>query len=99
MLLSALEPVTGKRVYLFDKNLPFGASSSCALFQEFSNSVEHIFSYLTRNLANSCTVNYLDDFLFISPNKETCNRMVSIFAEMCSYLGIPVARDKTVWAT
>ena len=38
----------------------------------------------------------LDDFLIISGSHEQCSRELSLFLELCSYLGIPMAPEKTV---
>ena len=38
----------------------------------------------------------LDDFLIISGSHEQCSRELALFLELCSYLGIPMAPDKTV---
>ena len=38
----------------------------------------------------------LDDFLIISGSHEQCSRELSLFLELCSYLGIPMVPDKTV---
>ena len=43
--------------------------------------------------------NYLDDFLFAAITKWLCNMMVIRFEELCEYLGVPFASEKTVWAT
>ena len=43
LLLKAEDPEhPGKYCYFADKCLPFGASISCAIFQEFSNALKHI---------------------------------------------------------
>ena len=39
LILKATDPETGITFYFVDKCLPFGASISCAIFQEFSNSI------------------------------------------------------------
>ena len=42
LILKCAHPVTGKVYYFVDKCLPFRASISCAIFQEFSNSIAFI---------------------------------------------------------
>ena len=44
-------------------------------------------------------INYLDDFIFISTTEATCNKMVRIFLAMCEDLRVPVATEKTIFAT
>ena len=38
----------------------------------------------------------LDDFLVISGSHEQCSRELTLFLELCSYLGIPMSPDKTI---
>ena len=80
-----------------DKNLCFGASISCANFQLFSDALQHIFEH-EMGIKFSCT-NYLDDFLFVHQEREICNLMVRKFLDICEELGVPVATEKTEWAS
>ena len=38
----------------------------------------------------------LDDFLIISPSNESCQHQLDTFLMLCSFLGIPMAPEKTV---
>ena len=79
--------------YYFDRALPMGCSSSCAIFEAFSSALE----WLSKDLFNaSGVVHILDDFLFIAPTKEKCQSDLDNFLRMCSYLGVPIAQEKTV---
>ena len=78
--------------------MPFGASISCALYQKFSNALKHIITYKAGG-GDRATTNYLDDFLFISLFKVMCNYMIDQFMLLCHDLHIPVAVEKTEWAT
>ena len=97
MMLQAPDPETGERFYFIDKCLPFGASISCSHFQRFSNALNHVFEHLTG--IHGQTTNYLDDFLFVSTSEEECNEMVRRFTAICNYLGVPIATEKTEWAS
>ena len=44
----------------------------------------------------SYMLHLLDDFLIISGSHEQCSRELAHFLALCSYLGIPMAPDKTV---
>ena len=44
-------------------------------------------------------VNYLDDFLFIQFKEHLCNQAINKFLELCKWLGIKVAIEKTEWGT
>ena len=96
LILKAYHPRTGKVAYFIEKNLPFGSSISCSHFQRFSNCLKHIFEHIVEDEA--CTVNYLDDFLFISSSTVACNQLVRQFLLLCQRLNVPVADEKTEWA-
>ena len=78
-----------------EKCLPFGASISCAIFQEFSDSVAHIVKFITKK----DLVNYLDDYFFAALQKLCCNGQVSAFLDICDSIKFPVSLEKTVWGT
>ena len=86
-----------KYMYFLEKNLPFGASISCSVFQIFSDSLRHIAEFLTSETYQ--ITNYLDDFLMVDPSEEGCNRMVRTFLKMCEFIGCLVSLDKTEWAS
>ena len=45
--MMAVDPETGRKQYFLDKNLPFGHSISCSLFQKISDAFKHIFEWKT----------------------------------------------------
>ena len=96
-ILKVTHPVTGRVYYCIDKNLLFGASISCALFQRFSNALHHLVEVFS-GCPLSAT-NYLDDYLFCAPSKQECNALVSIFMQITHDLGLTVAEEKTEWGT
>ena len=97
LLMKARHPQTKEYMFFVEKNLPFGASVSCAKFQLFSDSLQ----FLVEKMAGSSfsVTNYLDDYLFIHYSAEGCNYLVRQFLELCSLINCPVAMDKTEWAT
>ena len=96
MVLKAYHPATNKVWYFVDKNLPFGASSSCKIFQDFSDGLAHIVEYFPDN--KFCLTNYLDDYIFLAESEEVCNQMMNTFIEICSHVGCPLATEKTEFA-
>ena len=97
LVMKAEDPSMGEIKYFIDKCLPFGASISCSHFKHFSNAIKHIFE---SNVHQELIVtNYLDDFIFVRPSLEGCNCLVSSFLELCNSIGVPVAQEKTEWAT
>ena len=97
LLMRAKDPKTGRIMVFIDKNLPFGASSSCAKFQLFSDCLHHIVEFVMQR--RFTVTNYLDDFLFIAMDEQDCNNMVRTFLDICLRIGCPVAMDKTEWAS
>ena len=97
LLMHAKHPVTGKTFFFVEKNVSFGGSASCALFQSFSDVLHHI---IEKFAGKEFTVtNYLDDLLFISKDEQECNALVRLFIRICENLGCPVSEEKTVYAT
>ena len=82
--------------YYFDRCLPMGASSSCAIFEKFSSAIEWI---VQSKIGNATVLHVLDDFLFIGKSKFECQRALDIFLHICSDIGIPIAPEKTVSPT
>ena len=81
--------------YFVDKCLPFGASISCAHFQEFSNAVAHIVQWITKK----SLLNYLDDFFFVALLRALCNQQTTVFLDICKQINFPVSLEKTFWGT
>ena len=75
--------------YYFDCCLAMGLKSSCAIFDKFSSSLEWL---AMQHLIVSSVLHILDDFLFIAPSRVKCSK----FLDMCNFLGVPIAQDKTV---
>ena len=97
LVLKAVDPVDGKFKYFVDKCLPFGSSISCSHYQRFSNSLKHLMEYRTGK--KKAITNYLDDFLFVAITRWICNQMINSFLQFCTELNLPVAEEKTEWAT
>ena len=95
LILKASHPITGKTYYFMDKCLPFVASISCAIFQEFSNSI----AFLVKHRTRKPLVNYLDDFFFAALYKAMCDSQVEVFLNICNKICFPVSIEKTFWAT
>lgn len=92
LVMKARHPKSGKIFYFVDKCLPFGASISCSHFSRVSNSLAHIYRFLT----NHNLVAYLDDFLFGEIGKNNCDNQVKTFMEICNSINFPVSLDKTI---
>ena len=79
--------------YYFDRCLPMGCSSSCAIFETFSTALEWLSLH---KLRASAVLHILDDFLFVAPSAEKCEADLANFLRLCDYLGVPIAHEKTV---
>ena len=97
LIMMARDPSNGKLAFFADKCLPFGASISCARFQLYSESLRQIIEHVTHRYHT--VTNYLDDFLFIAEDENTCNQMVRNFIVLCQNIGCPISYDKTEWAS
>ena len=97
MLMQATHPISGRKYFFVEKNLPFGSSISCALFTIFSESLCQITRFFIGRPYS--TLSYLDDFLFISHDEKLCNEMVRTFLRICHTIGCPISMEKTEWAT
>ena len=80
----------------YDLCLPMGASSSCRIFERFSNALKFILIHRFQ-IVNVTKI--LDDFLFVSSSKLTCQRYLDIFIDLCQTINIPLAKHKTVAPT
>ena len=79
--------------YYFDRCLPKGLASSCKTFETLSTAVRWI---AQTKLGIRYMLHLLDDFLTISGSHEQCSRELFLFLELCFFLGIPMAPEKTV---
>ena len=97
LVIMAEDPEANQKQYFIDKCLPFGASISCALFQQFSDALAFIteqYCGVPRTIPN-----YLDDFFFIALIKEDCNNKLRCFILICGQIGCPILKDKTEWSS
>lgn len=69
-----------------------GCSSSCRIFERFSSALKWI---LHTHFKVINIVKVLDDFLFIAPTKEACQRDLDSFFTLCKAINVPVAHHKT----
>ena len=95
LILKAPHPITGEMYFFVDKCLPFGASVSCAIFQDFSDAVAFLVSFKTKKP----TLNYLDDYFFVAMLRRICNRQIQTFIDICTDIRFPVSREKTFWSS
>ena len=78
--------------FYYDRCLPMGASSSCQIFERFSDALVFI---LKTKFRIRYIVKVLDDFLFIGESEQECQEGLYAFTAFCSHVGIPIAAHKT----
>ena len=78
--------------FFVDAFLPMGASSSCKIFQQFSNAFTSIL-YTHGNCQH--VINYLDDFLLIAPSHTIAVENLNSFNALAQSIAIPIAEEKT----
>ncbi|XP_048587466.1 uncharacterized protein LOC125570208 [Nematostella vectensis] len=79
-------------VYYYDRCMPMGCSSSCKTFETFSTAIQWI---AQSQFGITNMLHLLDDFLIVAPSAELCQRQLGVFLDLCAYLGIPMAPEKT----
>ena len=84
---------TWRGKYYYDRVLPMGCSSSCAIFEAFSTGLEWI---IRQRLKNVACLHILDDFLFIAESFHDCQFALEEFQRICIELGVPLAPEKTL---
>ena len=90
LVMKARNPIDHKWYYFVDKCMPFGASISCAHFQEISDALAHIQRLKS---GGKVPINYLDDFFFVAICKMLCDGQVQTFLDICEEIGIPVPKQ------
>lgn len=79
-------------LYYCDRCMPMGCSSSCLTFETFSTAVEWV---AHNKLKIDYILHLLDDFLLVAPSAQLCQQQLDLLLVMCTYLGIPIAPEKT----
>lgn len=78
--------------YYHERVLPFGLTSSCALWELYATALQDM---LERIAGIGCVIHYVDDFLIVTQSKEEAQRALSAALALCEQLGLPVSPEKT----
>ena len=78
--------------FYIDCCLPFGASTSCAIFED----VAGLIHWLAENTSKQQFVHYLDDFFTARQKAAWCKQVMQVFQDLCKEIGLPLAEDKYV---
>ena len=80
--------------FYVDLCAPMGCRSSPSIWESFSTFLNWVLDKWNKRCN---TKHYVDDFIFAGPaNSPICQQALTFFRQLCKYLGIPVAEDKTV---
>jgi hypothetical protein len=80
--------------FFFDKCLPMGCRSSCAIFETFSRSLQWV---ARSKLSIPYISHILDDFIFVGPpDSNICALSLDAFLLLCADCSIPIKHAKTV---
>lgn len=80
--------------FYFDKCLPMGCRTSCAIFESFSKALQWI---AIHKLNITHISHILDDFIIMGPpNSDMTSLQLNAFLQMCSSCNIPIKHSKTV---
>ncbi|XP_052796973.1 uncharacterized protein LOC128229245 isoform X1 [Mya arenaria] len=86
---------TFENKYYFDTVLPMGASSSVAIFEAFSTSIQWI---LQHKLHINYVSHIIDDFIFVGhAGSNTCFNSLQMFLDFAKTIGLPIKSSKTVF--
>ena len=86
-----------RQQYYYDLVLPFGLRSAPFIFNQVADAFEWI---CREEFGVSDLIHLLDDFLTAGPPaSDICSRRLEIILAACTYLGIPVAEEKTEAST
>ena len=78
--------------YFYDRCLPMGCASACAIFQRFSDAISQVACDLC---VRGQICNVLDDFLVVSKSEGACRDDLAGLLELAKDIGIPIAKEKT----
>ena len=78
--------------YIYDTRLPFGARKSLGIFNRITQAVKRMMIRKGHNLM----ILYLDDWLILGPDKESCSTALNILLKLLRELGFSISYNKVV---
>ena len=83
--------------FYFDKTLPMGCSTSCAIFEAFSSAIHWS---LPQKIKDGHIFHIIDDFHMLGETgSNDCKNALQSLVDLCSKLGVPIQEEKTVHPT
>ena len=78
--------------YYNDRVMPMGCASFCRTFEIFSTAMEWV---AKKHLSMPHLIHIFDDYLMTAPTFHQCRINLDRFLSLCTYLGVPMAPEKT----
>lgn len=96
VVIMCQHPTTNVKYYFSMKTVCFGSGTSCFLYMKLSNALAHIFRVKSKG---GDINNFLDDFLTCKYDETGCNGYLNLFIDICTEINLPLAMEKTCYAT
>ena len=77
--------------FFIDCALPFGASVSCAIFEDISTLIH----WITEKKAGQKFIHYLDDFFMVNMYASVCSQTMNVLKWVCEEIQMPIAPEKS----
>jgi hypothetical protein len=81
-----------RRMYYYERTLPFGLKASCRHWEVYATALHHFFETEVRV---GGVVHYVDDFLLVEQLIQLAQQQLTDARALCARLGIPLSEDKT----
>ena len=78
--------------YYYERTLPFGLKSSCAIWELYSTAMQ---AFIERIIGIKYVVHYIDDFLFVIQLRAPAAAQLAAVLELCEGAGVPISPEKT----
>ena len=78
--------------FFIDNCLPFGASISCAIFEDIATLIH----WIAERHVGHAMIHCLDDFFMVHKLAYVCSSIMASFKEVCKEIGMPVSAEKSV---
>ena len=82
--------------FYINSSLPFGAASSCAIFEKVATALQWI---VTNETGRTLISHFLDDFPLLGRSNEDVSLFITQFYRIMERIGMPVAKEKTLGPT
>ena len=82
--------------YYINSSLPFGAASSCTIFEKVASALQWI---VTNETTRMLILHFLDDFPLLGTSSDDMSLFITQFYRIMEQIGMPVVKEKTLGPT